>query len=763
METPDINNKIVTISPSLDEKDDIEETVDNVPTNQLKPIDFAINNNPFANIGQNNQQTTQVEDDDYDFHESELVEAEDVVLDSNSEIERKLLLPVTNNTQEFSEEVNSQLDTLKNAMNSLSGSQEVRSSSRRSQPEEVRSSSRRSQPEEVRSSSRRSQSSPQPVPFPQPISQSEEKEVRSSSRRQQSAPQIVPFPQPIPQPVPQQIPQPVQQAVEEEVRRSIPRAKQPSTRANLPPINNNNSGNKPVNNCIQNISGTPYRKCSSAKFDPYFIWDGSFEYFNCTSLVRNKFGKWNLDKEEINQYFNGNLNENNIQVYRVTNDPLMIGFAATKNRSDKNMWKQAYDNNPEFKKFVDDHNENVINYFINQGFSNIRDIYNEKISEYTSNENCKRNNETVGLNKEEKACFKKFPAREGFAKQVINTNPCKVKYIGINDPNNTFIEEEEQPTNIENIIKKNREAINDRLNQLVKNLPSDQEFVEEYSEEEEEEPEETVEEVEESEEEYEPVQQDDLKTTVMKSISSRPADVEESEESEEESEEEPEETNKTVIPPPPNDYDMNKEIELTNTPIVLNKKSVKTAPTPIKSVKTTPVKSVKEIPAPITKSIKTAKTIETPVKTAKAAFTPIKTTPATVPKSVKTVPTPIKAVPASVSKSINKSNSRSVKLDISSVGESDKVVSRCSTMKSSKFSPVSSVNERASSVSKRVSFYPENVEPIRRIAKKYATINRDGTTGDLLKDDQDCIDKYEIIRQFLIDTDTHIVKNKKSK
>lgn len=751
METPDINNKIVTdmppskffdpknntISPSLDEKDDIEETVDNVPTNQVKPIDFAINNNPFANIGQNNQQTTQVEDEQYDFPESELVEEEDVILDSNSEIERKLLLP-TNNTQEFSEEVNSQLDTLKNAMNSLAGSQEVRSSSRRSQSSP--------QPEEVRSS-RRSQSSPQPVP--QPIPQPEEQEVRSSSRRQQSAPQ--PVPQPEEQEVRsssrrlQPVPQPVPQPEEQEVRRSVSRVKQPSTRATLPPINNNNSGNKAINNCIQNISGTPYRKCSSAKFDPYFIWDGSFEYFNCTSLTKNKFGKWNLDKEEINQYFNGNLNENNIQVYRVTNDPLMIGFAATKNRSDKNMWKQAYENNPEFKKFVDDHNENVINYFINQGFSNIRDIYNEKISEYTSNENCKRNNETVGLNKEEKACFKKFPAKEGFAKQVISTNPCKVKYIGINDPNNTFIEEEEQQqsTNIENIIKKKREAMNDRLNQIVKNLPSDQEFVEEYSEEEsEEEPEETVEEIEESEEEYDPVEKDDLKATVMKSIPSQPATVEESEESEEESEEEPEETNKTVIPPPPNDYDMNKEIELTNTPIVLNKKSVKTAPTPIKSVKTTPAKAA---PTPITKSIKTAKTIETPVK------------------SVKTAPTPMKTSSASVSKSINKSNSRSVKLDISSVGESDKVVSRCSTMKSSKFRPVSSVNERASSVSKRVSFYPENVEPIRRIAKKYATINRDGTTGDLLKDDQDCIDKYEIIRQFLIDTDTHIVKNKKSK
>ena len=52
--------------------------------------------------------------------------------------------------------------------------------------------------------------------------------------------------------------------------------------------------------------------------------------------------------------------------------------------------------------------------------------------------------------------------------------------------------------------------------------------------------------------------------------------------------------------------------------------------------------------------------------------------------------------------------------------------------------------------------------PIKRVAKKYKTINPDGTIGNLLKDDQKCIDKYEIIRQFLIDTDTHIVKNRKS-
>ncbi|MBR2022170.1 MAG: hypothetical protein IJ997_00615 [Mycoplasmataceae bacterium] len=982
METPDINNRIVTdmppshffnptndntISPSLNENDDIEQTIDNVPTNQMKPINFTINN-PFPNIGQNNQ-NIQVEDENYDFPDSDLIEEEEVKLDTNSELER--MFPMVNNTQEFTEEINSQLDNLKNAMNNFTSqntqgmsSRESQStyqpeqrSSKRSLPapqpipqpneewiqqplpqsEEYESSSRRSQTtsqptEQI--SSRRSQTTSQPteqissrrsqsLPIQQPIPQSTE---QRPSRRylppsqpayyqpipQQTIQQPLPFPQPIPQqtiqqplPFPQPIPQQIQQS--------------------LPPINNNNSGDKLTNN-IRNINGTPYRKGSNSKFDPYFIWDGSFEYFNCTSLTKNKFGKWNLDKGEINQYFNGNLNENNIQVYRVTNDPVPIGFAATKSGSDKKMWEHAYNNNPEFKKFVDEHNDNVIEYYINQGFSNIRDICNEKINEYTSDENCKRNNETRGLNKDGKACYNKFPAKEGFAKQVISTNPCKVKYININDPNNTFIEEEE-PVNIDNAVKRKRESINNKMHQIAMNIPSDQGEFEEYNEEDNE-----------SEEEYDPVENEvpqtmrvpqtmntgvdkydikkkdimntiinnlpyrpdivegedyeeyedeeeevpqtmntrvpqemripqtmntgvdkydikkkDIMDTVRKNIPSRP-DIEE--EDDEEYDDEYEDENEYDIPPPPKNYDMNRKIQLTNTPIILKKKSditsetpakpiptpikstptpIKSTPTPIKSIPATPdmtiptpiksiptpdmttptpietsakksvkptptpietpvKKSIKSIPTPI-KSIPTPDmTIPTPIETsAKKSIKSIPTPDMTIPtpietsakKSVKSIPTPIetsvkksvKSIPATPVKPIpttpmKKSHSRSVKLDISNIGESDKVISshRESSIKSSKFRPVSSVNERVSSVSegvssgsKRVAFYPENVNPIRRPARKYATINRDGTVGDLLKDDQDCIDKYEIIRQFLIDTDTHIVKNKKSK
>ena len=509
--------------------------------------------------------------------------------------------------------------------------------------------------------------------------------------------------------------------------------------------------------------------------DPYFIWDGSFEYFNCKCLTKKKFnGNWNINKEEIIKYFNESpITINNIQIYKVTDEPVKIGFAATKNKNDSIRWKYKYNNDQTFREFVDNHNNNVFEYFRRMGFSDIESIYNESITNYSSDNNCGKIKETIKINEDENNCMKKFPEKNGYIRHVINTNPCTVRYINVNNPNDFYIEEE----NLKNIINKQKEIYNDNKNKLrdlvYRTIPEtpDINSEDEYDEE--------------SEESYQELDtiQNMIKENSENSINEDREDDEGSEDSEdsEYSEEESDfnEEMESIIPPPPQDIDMNKEINLENQPINLIRKS-KFTPTPEKKIEETSAKKSKFTPIPEEKveevSVKKSKFIPIPEKKVeeisanKSKFTPIhekkveeisanksKFTPisdkkveeVSVKKS-KFTPTPEKKeVSARKSKSIV--NSKSVKLDINNFSNDDKIIYNMEEY------PELSRSYR------KPKFDPMNVVPIRNVAKKYKTINRDGTVGNILREDQECMDKYEIIRQFLIDTDTHLVKNRKTK
>ena len=529
-------------------------------------------------------------------------------------------------------------------------------------------------------------------------------------------------------------------------------------RVNLPPIKTTNSRDD-----IPQINGKLQRRntVNSTTTKPYFIWDGSFEYFNCKKLSKKPNYKWNIEneKDEILKFFSNypNFSKRNIQIYNVCDDPL-IAFVASKSGDFKDAWKKMYSRNSEFKNYVDKHNEQVFKYFEETSEPNIREIYKEKISKYSSNENCNNNNELINLNDEEKECINKFSDKENYLKFVISTNPCKVKYVNINNPDDYF-EEEEKENNTNNPIPRNvftdnKGTVNKgTVNKGTINKGSDNEFTYVGTDNEVTDNEGTDNEVTDDEssdnevtddEEYNinyPILRNNFTYVDRDNKGTDDEDTNDEDTGDENTDDESTDNEEqSIIYPPSSRINLYRDITLENEPIKLIKKKNIIKPNnkhqPVNIGKENPVKPDNTI-IPKSKPVKL-------VKLVKPVNKPVKLDINTVSESDKIIS------PDKKHSSVNKS----VKLDINTVSKSDKIIS---PEKSSKFTPVSSVKPQ-----KKIAFNSNNVMPIKRVAKKYKTINPDGTIGNLLKDDQKCIDKYEIIRQFLIDTDTHIVKNRKS-
>ena len=595
-------------------------------------------------------------------------------------------------------------------------------------------------------------------------------------------------------------------------------------RINLPPIKTTNSSDD-----IPQINGKLQRRNTvNTTTKPYFIWDGSFEYFNCKKLSKKPNYKWNIEneKDKILKFFSNypNFSKRNIQIYNVCDDPL-IAFVASKSGDFKDAWKKMYSRNSEFKNYVDRHNEKVFKYFEETSEPNIREIYKEKISKYSSNENCNSNNELMKLNDEENECNNKFSDKENYIKMVISTNPCKVRYVNINNQNDYFEEEEKEnnsndpiPRNVftnnkgtvnkgsDNEFTNNKGTVNKGSdneftnNKGTVNKGSDNEFTyvgtnnegtdnegtdNEITDDESSDNEGTDNEITDDEEDninY-PILRNNFTYVDRDNKGTDDEDTDDEDTDDENTDDENTDDENTddegtdneeqsIINPPSSRINLFRDITLENEPIKLTKKKNIIKPNnkhqPVNIGKENPVKPDNTI-IPKSKPVKPDNTIipkSKPVKPVK----PVKPDNTIIPKSK-----PVKldnkhsSVNKSVKLDINKfsesdkiispdkkhsSVNKSVKLDINKFSESDKIIS---PEKSSKFTPISSVKP-----DKKIRFNPNNVMPIKRVAKKYKTINPDGTIGNLLKDDQKCIDKYEIIRQFLIDTDTHIVKNRKS-
>ena len=469
---------------------------------------------------------------------------------------------------------------------------------------------------------------------------------------------------------------------------------------------------------------------------PVLLWDCSHPVLDMKSLAKGNNSNTLKSVEQLKLESNWKARR-----YVIADEPITIVVGAPSNKQSQKLWTDQYNENPEFRKYVDDYNNTIyekLSEYNNKPVQEIINIVRDTIDQYI-----KYNTDLIN-------CEKSSNERKGYRRTVINHNPCTVRYTNTKNKNDYYDEVVSLANNTTPVTfnksiqqKKTFSEVRDEVPEEITEEVTEEEVPEEVPEEIEEEiTEEVPEEVTEEE-----VTEDEVTEGEI------PEEVTEDESSGENSDlERSEIIQRLNIPPPPPEFNLFKPVDLNNTPIkysngknhtIITKNEVIDYITKNSSSRKTPVgSSRKSAVEPIRKSAaKPSVKLAEPVKTAE----PIRKTTGSSRMSPVKIIEPIRKTPVEpISKTPVGSSRKSAAKSTESSRKSSGRKSAAKSVKSEEFV-----------------FEPRTAVSLINRSSKYVSINKDGTIGNILADDKDCRDKYEIIKEFLASTNTHLVKNRK--
>ena len=304
--------------------------------------------------------------------------------------------------------------------------------------------------------------------FAEPAQQAAQIMKKTTKPVTQNAFAVVPKPMVAQQPVQQPVPEPAQQAAQTVKKTTKPvtqnafavvpkpivaqqPVQQPAQQAVQPTpsifVNNDQPVNKPyvVNNLeeLPAVIESNSSRCRSKKFIPLLLWDGTFEVINMTSLNKNNKNVLQQHISAVNYdelyYLFPDFSDSEFLRYVISYDnPITVAVLAPSIKNKQTIWKNKVNTDPNFVK--------TINEFNQQQIMKLADYYD------TTEEEIRKNIKTVmdayfELNKEKihrmslpldkkTKCLKKLPTLENYRRTVYGVDPCYVKYTPIKNLKN---------------------------------------------------------------------------------------------------------------------------------------------------------------------------------------------------------------------------------------------------------------------------------------------------------------------------------------
>lgn len=450
---------------------------------------------------------------------------------------------------------------------------------------------------------------------------------------------------------------------------------------------------------------------------PVLLWDCSHPVLDMKSLAKGNNSNTLKSVEQLKIESDWKARR-----YVIADEPITIVVGAPSNKQSQKIWTDQYNENPEFRKYVDDYNNAIyekLSEYNNKPVQEIINIVRDTIDQYI-----KYNTDLIN-------CEKSSNERKGYRRTVINHNPCTVRYTNTKNKNDYYDEIVSLANNTTPVTFNKSSQQKKTFSEVRDEVP--EEVPEEVTEEIEEEvidevPEEVTEEITEEvpEEVTEEVIEEEVTEEITEGYSGENSDLERSEM-----------IQRMNIPPPPPEFNLFKPVDLNNTPIKYS------------NGKNHTIITKDEVIDYITKGSSSRKTTESSRKSAvepirKTTIEPIHKTTGSSRMSPVKLGEPVKTI-----EPIRNTTIEPIRKTTGSSRKSS--VSKSSNQKSS----VKSVK------SDEYVFEPKTAVSLINKSSKYVSINKDGTIGNILSDDKDCRDKYEIIKEFLASTNTHLVKNRK--